>query len=318
MKSNPYDRPEFDEYCWLDAADLPEPQPQFDLARLLGRNGEAEPQPLFSAFETEEWCRTEDIRRAKAAENFDWEEWPLIFGLDDVPAYFASMLGELASPSSDSPYTSPASAICMRKFRRKFCGMVLEFLSNQHAVNKEWVTLSPNIPRYSKDDKYWDAWHFGASRFLRAALRMAGVTTAPGFLIGYIHAVMDTELGQEGFTIQLRGICGGEKLTHFRRSQDSISNPANRPMVCDFISRFFKVQTTTHRIGDLVSELPRLMPNHVQSFVQLRHGVREVVQVPEELQIGYLVWRELHRESPLVIFSGVRPKDQRLVPVDEA
>ena len=315
MQSDPYGRPKVDEFCWIDAALLPEPQPQFDLARLLPPNGEATLQPTSSSFETEEWCRAEDIRRAKAAEQFDWAEWPLIYGFYDVPNYFASMMEKLASSNSPS-LSSPASATCMREFRRRFCGMMLEFLNDQH-VEKEWVTLSLNNPLYLKDDRYWDGWHFDAPRFLRAALRIAGVTTAPGFLIGYLHAVIHTELSGEGFTIQLRGICGGEKLTYFRRLQETISDPANRAIIYDFVSSVFSVLATTHQVDDLAKELPRMMPNDIRSFVQLRHGVREVVQVPEELQTAYLIWRELHQDSALVLFSGVRFKDQRLIPVDE-
>lgn len=212
-----------------------------------------------------------------------------------------------------------ASATSMRNLRLRFLGAVLKFAEMHEDPAAAWVTLSHRDWCFGSDDKFWHESVFDAPRVFRSILRIAGVMTAPGFLIGYLHTQFDQKTN--AFYLQYRGFCGGEKLAMYRQMTGSLNDESNASLIRDYIGatpRVANFVTTIHKVDDFIAQLPNLMPNGITMKRTTADATPKLSRVPEPYHSAYLIWAELYRFQPVFILSGVRIKDGELVLVAES
>jgi hypothetical protein len=310
----------------LDASDildrLPTPDRRYRLDRILKQpvDHDAEFVPPRT-FETVQWCKSEDKRRADAlraaarAELGD-EVWlQMAVERDHAPDDLADDL-EKHTGYIRPPLPSRASAIWTRELRLRFLGNTLQFLSEQTDPRASgWITVSrihwdledgvDDLEAgigLSEDD--WDNARFDVPRQFRALMRCSGVIDAPGFLIVCLHAVFTHH---KRIRLEFRGICGGEKLQRFRQIDGFIANQANRELIEDYVggSRFGPFIIASQVIKNLVPGLAAMMPNGVTHRIATRGNPVTFKRPPEPSYSKYITWLHLMRNTPAVIMSGV-------------
>src|SRR5258707_11484907 len=297
-------RHELDAYAILHLLSPPEPQYQLDslLKRANVNSGELLPR---GAFETMQWCISEDKRRARALRAMPLDEWWVDMALerDQRIEHLAEDL-EAGDEYNWTGNPSRASAICTRELRLRFLGASLKLLTDDVDFrDAAWITLSHREWYISREDADWNDVHFDILRQFRALLRCSGVIGAPGFLIVCLHALF---YGRE-FRVEFRGVCGGEKLQRFREIAAFVDDEANLPLLEDYIGgeRPHEFVTTVRRVKRVLPQLAAMMPNAVTYGIEQREKSPKITIPPEPHYSGYITWLHVLRAVPIVVMSGV-------------
>jgi len=150
-------------------------------------------------------------------------------------------------------------------------------------------------------------------------LRIAGVMTAPGFLITYLHAQFDP--ANSKFVLQFRGMAEGKKLTYFRQSPRTLMDKNNEPSVLDHIGErpewVAHIAIASYPIRNLRKEISCMMPNFISERGQISgknppaHSPARPIREP--YGGAYLMWLDQHVHEQVVVMSNVSIEDGRLV-----
>ena len=138
----------------------------------------------------------------------------------------------------------------------------------------------------------------------RALLQLAGITSASGYLITYIHPVFSPL--DEKFTLQFRGICAGEKLRLFRQLRDILMQPRCKALVHAMLhGSADRMSTSVRAITDIRRQITHMMPP-VPTVRCRAHTNGVIPAIPEPHFSLYLAWAHLHRGHPMGVTSGTR------------
>jgi hypothetical protein len=296
---------ELDEYDILNH--LPSPDRRYRLDQLLKQrvDHDAEFVPA-GKFETVQWCKSEDKRRASAlrAVSYDAPWVQMAVDRDQAPEDLADDLDK--HKGYTRPPFSRASAIWTRELRLRFLGNILQFLSERTDPRASgWITISRTHWHLGLSDADWDSVEFDVPRQFRALMRCAGVLDATGFLITCLHAGFDNHYRK--MRLEFRGICGGEKLQRFREIDGFIANEANRGLLEDYIGGpgLGQFVTTSYGVKSVLPGLAAMMPNGVACRIATRGTTLTSKRPPEPSYSHYITWLGVMRLIPIVIMSGV-------------
>jgi len=283
---------------FLNILNLPPPSLRYSLEALAVAN------PGPPRFETIDECVTENQRRAAAFGLADWDGWPRC---DDEEVHeLQELLLECNSANWDSTYlgASVVSAVSMRELRLRLLGGVLRFALAQKVGRPAWIAASHPVWCFGLGDYYWRDVNFRVPDVFRALLQLAGITSAPGYLITYIQPVFSPVDGN--FRLQFRGICAGEKLRLFRQLRDILMQPRYQvlldAMLHDSADRMI---TSVTAISDIRRQITHMMPP-VPTVQSRAHTNGVIPAIPEPHFSLYLAWAHLHRGYQMGVTSGTR------------
>jgi hypothetical protein len=286
-------------WIWLlNLLNLPPPSPPYSLEALAVAN------PGSPSFETMDECVTENQRRAAAFGLADWHEWPRCY--DEEVLQLQELLFECNSADWDSTYlgASVVSAVSMRELRLRLLGGVLRFALAQKVGRPAWIAASHPAWCFGLTDYYWNDVDFRLPDLFRALLQLAGITSAPGYLITYIHPVFSPL--DETFRFQFRGLCAGEKLRLFRQLRDTLMQPRCKALVHAMLhDSADRMSTSVRVISDIRRQITHMMPP-VPTVQSRAHTNGVIPAVPEPHFSLYLAWAHLHRGYPMGVTSGTR------------